>query len=318
MNYDLFPDPTIAPCPVDAISYYNEVDNTLFAFLLNAVELQNPNIEPFIKDRMDDFIKEKEEEFTAMANKHFKYGKKLKIKIEFFDKELDLLKAFFRQVNSEDVSPDILLAWNQSFDFQTVMNRIKFLGAEPAEIMCPSWFDIKQVYYREDTNAKDLKKKRDRYAITSDVMFSDLMFNYIQLRASMAAKDSYALDAILHDEIGDSKVDLEGISIQDLTYVDYEKFVYYSLKDTFSIFVLDSKIGDTDQLYGISMKTRTRFSKGMTKTTSLRNFAINFYETNGWVLSNNRNSLKKNFGQPNKDTPTTDDDSDEEESFRGA
>ena len=131
----------------------------------------------------------------------------------------------------------------------------------------------------------------------------------------MAAKDSYALDAILTEELEENKVDLDGESITRLAYVDYEKFVYYSLKDTFAIFVLDMKIGDTEQLYSIATKTRTRFSKAMTKTTCLRNFANTFYEENGWVLSNNRNVIKKDYNDPAQAATVADDDDD---SFRGA
>ena len=316
-NYDRFPDPTVAPCPVNAISYYNEINNTLYGIFLDEFAEENPLIAEFRANRLEAFKKEARDEFEAMATKHFQYKGGLKLEIKFFSKEIDLLKFFFSMVNDKEVSPDILLAWNQSFDLQTVINRMIILGVDPADVICPPEFaDIKQVYYREDSNARDIKAKRDRCTIASDVMYSDSMFNYIQLRASMAARDSYSLDAILGDELGDSKADLEGVSIMEIAYVNYERFVYYSLKDTFAIFVMDSKIGDTDQLYGIANKTRTRFNKGMTKTTSLRNFAIDFYEKNGWVLSNNRNVLKKNFEVEVNSAEVTEDSGDD--SFRGA
>jgi hypothetical protein len=133
-GYDMFPDPTLAPCPVDAISYYNEIDSVLHGFLLDCPSFENPLIQEFRDNGMDDFIKEIEEEFTAMANKHFKFGKKVKVELHFFTKELDLIKAFFDKVNDENLSPDVLLAWNQSFDFQTIMNRISFLGKEPGQL----------------------------------------------------------------------------------------------------------------------------------------------------------------------------------------
>ena len=273
-----FPDEAIAPCPTNAISYCNdETGKTYGLFLRNAVR-ENPLIPEFEK---------KLPEFIEYMNNKYKIKNLI---IEFFDTELELTKYFFNIVNEVD-RPDAINAWNLSYDFRTLQGRIKKLtNDDPAIIMCPKDFQhIKSSFYYKDKHAKDIFDKKDYAQVNGYTMWLDQMLSFARLRATGSREESYALDYILTKYLGVGKVALNAGEIKYLPYTDYWKFCEYSIMDTYRLSSLEAKLKDLDLLYAISLLTKTRMSKAMTKTTALRNLAAHFFEQQGVILSNNRN-----------------------------
>ena len=192
--------------------------------------------------------------------------------------------------------------WNAGFDKKTLEQRIKKKKGDLTKIMCPAEFPYKQVEIRLDTFNTDFSKKKSQFNITGFTQFIDLLENFAAIRATMGKRESYQLGAILFEEIGEGKFEFEG-EINDALYVDFEGFLKYSLYDSFRLYQLEEKNADIDLLYNMGLMTATRFSKVMTKTTSIRNFAAMLLEKEGYILSNNHNRMK---------------DHGEKEKFRGA
>lgn len=275
-----FPDEEEAPCITNAISYhYKETDTTYGFFLRNAAR-ENPQIAPFEAD-IDNFIDYMKEEY-GINN----------LEIQFFDTELELILHFFKVVNEVD-RPDTLGAWNLSYDFRTLLGRIKKLtAADPALVMCPVEFvekNLQGCYYYKDQRAKDIDKKGDFAQVNGFTQWIDQMIIYAKIRATMGKKESYALDAVLNDEINARKVSLDNTSIKYMPYKNYRKFAEYSIIDTYRLRQLDDKIQDIDLMYALVTMTSTRMVKALTKTTSLRNLIEKFFNEQGIILSNNPN-----------------------------
>jgi hypothetical protein len=303
-NIPGFPIAEEAPSPINLIGYYDQQENILYQFVL-----RNP------KNTLIGIFEDTQiEKYTKTIQKKFKNEcPNLEIEIEFFDKELDLIKAFFKLLN-ERCKPDILHAWNLSFDGQTVINRIKILGGIPALIMCPKEVDYKQVYYYTDTRAKDISEKKDQLQITSDVIFLDQMIQYAVIRKSMQKKDSYMLDAVLTEELSMSKDEVVD-DMKKFPYSNFLKFMEYNAMDVIGCYLIEKKIGDTDLIYQLSLMTETRMNKAMTKTICLRNMADRFFRDQGYVLSNNRN---QDYGSDEWKSKEDEDKDDAKKKFRGA
>ena len=65
--------------------------------------------------------------------------------IKEYDREIDLIKAFYDQVNEN--KNDFISGWNSVFDNLTLKNRIKKHGIDPKDIICPPEMKYKFVYH---------------------------------------------------------------------------------------------------------------------------------------------------------------------------
>jgi hypothetical protein len=303
-NIPGFPVATEAPSPINLIGFYDQAENTLFQFVLR--NPKNPLIAEFEAD-VDSYIEEVRVRYADRCPD-------IECEVFFFDDELKLIKMFFKTLNDR-CRPDVLCAWNLAYDGQTTIERIKTLGGLPEQVMCPQHFEHKQVYYYEDQRAKDISEKKDQMQITSDVIFLDQMIQYAVIRKSMAKKDSYALDAVLADELKMQKDDVVE-DIKKFPYLNFRKFMHYNGMDVMGCFFIEKKTGDTDLIYQLSLMTQTRMTKSMTKTTCLRNMAELFFKEQGYILSNNRN---QDYSGDRWEKNTDEEEKDEaKKKFRGA
>ena len=53
------------------------------------------------------------------------------------------------------------------FDIPYIINRIKVLGYDPSEIMCPDDVAIKECYYKKDMMHFDFKTRNDAFFFNS-------------------------------------------------------------------------------------------------------------------------------------------------------
>ena len=294
-NYFQFPEPEEAPCPVCLISYFHEASMTLHGFILNDPTnksqqefLENIDLEWFETTRLEYFSEEKSE------------IKELDLHI--FDDELELITEFFKMVNSQ--KPDFMCGWNTYFDLKTMEQRLeqlyekkndeKSFSAATVIMSDPSLkMSQRKVYFSEDTfNQTDHSKKNDRLFVTAFPQYVDLKFAYASIRIPKGKKDSYALDDITTEELNQGKIELDG-DIRTSLRKNFENFLIYSLTDSYRLYQLENKNKDVDLLHGMASLTATRFTKVLSKTTSLRNFAAKLLFKEGIVLSNNKNRMKR-------------------------
>ncbi len=280
INYTGFPDEHLAPCPINAITYVDNKTETSYTFLLR--NKKNPQIAKVEKN-----IKGLRKRANEMFDESFG---KLKYKFEFFDSELDLIQAFYDCLN--EIKPDFCGAWNMQFDKLTILNRIKNeYNVDPTEIICHDDFPKKICYYYEDRRNQTPEDNQDYFQASSYTIFLDMLNTFASLRKGLGKKESYSLNAVCQEELGDVKIEYsENSNIKTLPYDDYELFVLYNIKDVLLLKKLEAKNKDIDTLFQIAEMTRTRFNKAMKKTISLRNLANKFYFDQGYIMGNNLNT----------------------------
>lgn len=293
-----FPNPEQAAVPINIISSaFQDKDNkiTVTMFVLNYGEkfkelygVENPEFEKFFsKENMIPNLKKIKEEAAKKLNVPIE---ELTFRIKRHDDEIKLIFDFFNTINS--FKPDFVAGWNTSkYDFPYIYNRIKVLGYEPEEIMCPSEFPYKGCSYKIDRE-KDATENNSRMKVNSYSIHIDQMNLYAAIRKPQGKKESYSLDYTAEQELGEHKQELD-TSIKTQAYDDYFTFFLYSVTDTLLLQMLENKTKDLDTIYTIGMITSTRVEEGLKKTVSIRNLASKFYEENGYFISNNRAKLKE-------------------------
>ena len=124
-----------------------------------------------------------------------------------FDSERELIKAFVSYI--QEKNPDILSGWNfADFDAAYILKRAEVLGFKP------------DVFAR-------LPGVVDRNAMRGRVIF-DLLTAYKKMQSGQ--KESYRLDAIAEEELGERKVRYTG-TLGDLWNNDPLKMIEYNFKD---------------------------------------------------------------------------------------
>ena len=253
-GYEGFPDEEEAPCPVNALTYVNEENNTAYVLLLR--NDKNPLIKE-LEDNIEEFRKEVKEEFDEL------YGE-FEYRYLFFDTEVGLITEFFRLVN--DLQPDFMLAWNQKFDVVTMINRLKHHGIDPEDVICHPDFKTKKCYFNVDKKHSNPEDRNDFFDCSSYSYYADQLLFYAQLRKGLGKKESYTLNAIANEELKDEKIDYTEVgTLSELPYIDYKMFVKYNIKDVFLCYKLEQKNQDVFLMYTIAHMTRTRLSKAMKK-----------------------------------------------------
>ncbi|KQC07365.1 MAG: DNA polymerase [Methanolinea sp. SDB] len=124
-----------------------------------------------------------------------------------FDSEKEMLKGFSGYINECD--PDILSGWNfLEFDMPYLRRRMEYLGMQV-------------------TGLSRLEGQTDRNALRGRALF-DLLSAYKKMHSTQ--KESYRLDSIAEEELGDTKVRYRG-TISDLWQKDPVTLLEYNFKD---------------------------------------------------------------------------------------
>lgn len=224
----------------------------------------------------------------------------LDVKVAICSGEFDLIRKFLNFVVNVR-KPDFCTAWNMKFDIKTLINRLIRLGHNPEVYFTPRDFgDFGQIdYYTDEFNEKPTDKK-DIFSCVGYTAWVDQMLVFASLRKTAGVRPSYSLENIISDELNEHKFDLAGAGgIKDAPYVNYICFLIYGGLDVAPMYSLEKSINDIDMIYRISMMTKSRVHKNMTKTTILRNFACEFFYQQGRALSVNRNMF--NVKDPNQE-----------------
>ena len=294
-GFEGFPDPEIAPCPINAISYCRETPDGMVAtgYFSKACKSPNASMNAFHADPANASAL-KERLAREMADPP------ARVELRFHENERETISAFVAEALHGD-NPDVLLAWNLAFDFQTLANRMRRLRMNAERAMCPEVPEpCREVAWFPDKGTQEVFMRRDSWTAPGNVHHSDMMANYMKLRTGFGRLESYSLNAVLEAETGLSKAELPDASLRDAARKDYAAFLRYSMHDAWLLAKLDAATGDLDTLRAVSMATRTRFEKAMVKTVSLKNLHRVFLRSNDWVLGNNRNAFPGNRGSSDK------------------
>ena len=127
--------------------------------------------------------------------------------INFYESEKEMLKGFADYIRQRD--PDILSGWNfLEFDMPYLRKRMEYLGMQVSGL-------------------SRLEGQTERNALRGRALF-DLLSAYKKMHATQ--KESYRLDSIAEEELGDTKVRYRG-TISDLWQKDPVTLLEYNFKD---------------------------------------------------------------------------------------
>lgn len=293
--------------PVNAISFFDKTTRTEVIRLLDngGPESQyiefNPQIEEF-KKHLEENRLEIEKEINKRQKEIFKDANlpDVKVIIKFYDDEIKMITDHYKDIR-DVYKIDYLMAWNQEFDINFTLSRVR--DAKSYEYLCNIISDdaipdeYRDAYYHGDFKAKDIAKRNDNYKITSAWDCLDQQYVYFKIRESMKKPEEYTLDYALSVELGIHKVQHD-CEMADYPYYDYKEFVLYSGIDTMGLYWLDEKTADIDTMIMLGNLSRTRVEKSMTKTIMLRNLLEYFFRDNmGLILSNNRVKIRNKIQQ---------------------
>ena len=289
--------PELGECPINAISFLNEYDKSVHTFLLR--DEKNPLIKEFEESLCPDLFKELSQFVIAAVGgpkKARKYGvDDLKYNMYFFDSEIELIKSMYKLIHK--LKPMFLLAWNNAFDTPYIVERIKVLGYNPADIMCDKDFEVKFVRYNvDDTDFRTGKRKEfeercDYYNISMTTVVLDQMIQFASRRKNSSNINSYHLDDIGEMVAGVNKLDYSHItnSISMLPYLDYKTFVFYNVMDVIVQKCIEVKTQDLEYIFNKCLINNTMFCKGHRQTVYLVNRFTKEFAKEGEIIGNNCN-----------------------------
>ena len=261
--------PDMGECPVNAISFINEYNKTIYIFLLR--NNKNPLIEEFERSINDELKRELQQfiiETVGGNEKASKYGvNDLNFKFFFYDDEIQLLQDFFILVNQ--LEPDFLLAWNMAFDIPYIIERLRILGVDPADILSNQTFEKKFAdYYHDTKHGVNYEARGDFYRIASHTTFLDQLIHFASRRKGQSQFPNFKLDTAGEIIAGVRKLDYSHITtkIAKLPYLDYKTFVFYNIMDTIVQKCIETQVNDIDYIFNKCLVNDTRYSKGHRQT----------------------------------------------------
>lgn len=287
-----FPQP--GECPINAVSFINEETNKVYVFLLE--NNRNPQIQEFKKMIRKEFFDEIQEfiiENVGGVDKAIKYGvDKLGFEFYFYkeEEEIRLIQDLFLKINS--LSPDFLIAWNMAFDIPYIIERIKNLGYDPADIMSDINYKEKYAdYYLDTIHGVEYEARGDFYKIASDTIYLDQLIHFASRRKNQSQFPNFKLDTAGSIIAGVNKLDYSHITTQiaKLPYLDYKTFVLYNIFDTIVQKCIEAKVNDIDYIFNKCLMNNTRYAKGHRQSYYLTNRAIKEFRKSGYIFGNNVN-----------------------------
>lgn len=286
--------PEMGECPINAIAFINDSNNTVYSFLLRNKE--NPLIEDFEKNLnsgLVDKLRSTIQKAVGGWKNERRYGlDKLQYQFMMYDEEdeIELIRDLFKAIHL--LQPDFMMAWNMGFDIPYIIARINKLGYDPVEIMSAVGFEVPEAYYVIDERNKNEFAERGDYAVISCLsVFIDQLIQFASRRKGQSAFTSYGLDAVGSIITGVKKLDYSHITtnIAKFPYLDYELFVFYNIIDTIVQKCIESKVSDIDYVFGKCLANNTRYQKAHRQTVYLANRGCQEFYNNGYIIGNNVN-----------------------------
>ena len=275
--------------PINAITVIDAHNKQIHTFLLRdpnnpqckefEENLKNPEFFTYIKD----FITE----HLGGWKKATRLGvHDLKNNFYFFDEEIQMIYQVFKLVNI--IQPDFLLAWNMAFDIPFIIDRTRFLGYDPMQIIAHPDFEgaTDLFYYVDEKNINEPAEAGDFARIPAYTIYLDQMKQFASRRKGQHSFKSNKLDDIAEAIAGIHKYDYRHIctNIVDLPRTNYFIFVMYNIIDVIAQVAIENKTLDIDFVFNKCIMMNTRYSKVHRQTIYEYNRAAKSYEINDNVI----------------------------------
>ena len=197
--------------------------------------------------------------------------------------EIDLIKRFL--VNWELDYPDIITGWNIKFyDFPYIINRVKKLfGDKEANRMSP--------WSRLTTRTVVLMGKEQ----TTYEMMGVAQLDYIELFRKFAkdgqSQESYKLDDIAEEVIGEKKIAYEG-TLHTLYKENPQKFIDYNIHDTTLVKRIDDKVKCMDVALTLAYHAKVNYEDVLAQTRMWDSIIFNHLKPKKIVVPQKSHNVK--------------------------
>ena len=292
-----FPKPEDSP--INAITLINTSNKQIYTYLLR--DPKNPQCAEFEENLKNPEFFKYIKNFIVHHLGGWKKATRLGVydlenNFFFYDNEIEMIYDVFRMVNI--LQPDFLLAWNMAFDIPFIIDRIKFLGYDPMQIIAhPDFPDATDLFYRVDEkNINEPAKAGDFARIPAYTIYLDQMKQFASRRRGQHNYKSNKLDDIAEAIAGIHKYDYRDIctNIVDLPRTNYFIFVMYNIIDVIAQVAIENKTLDIDFVFNKCIMMNTRYSKVHKQTIYEYNRAAKSYEINDNVIVGiNKNKWNK-------------------------
>ena len=324
--------PTADECPINLITYIDDQTNTSYTFV-NVEHLQYQEIptdgsltmkEARRRARINELIDKHEARIKQMMDDPDYVQKYLhdlfdesypgmEYKLFYFNNELKLIKYVFQLINQQ--KPDFVQIWNITFDIPYIIDRIKILGGDPAEIICHPDFKYKQCWFKEDKRNFAVKANSSFFFCSSYTTYTCQMRNYAAIRKGGKELRSFTLNYVGSKEIKDAKLDYsEAGDISEAAYNDFMLFTAYNIKDVLLQKAIEAKTSDLDTIYMRAYQNATPIDSIFKQTVMLRNVQYFYFLQQNIIPGTNINQFLTH--EQETDLQTSDDD--DEVGFEGA
>ena len=232
----------IGEAPINCISYLDGKTKTMYTFILRkdnipVVDKTNRKYELYESMRkkyyeqvddfianIDDFIKDLHDSFDASYG-HIDYH------LMVFDTEIRLIGECLKVLR--ECSPDYWFVWNLPYDEDSIIERIRKNGIDPASVMPdPEMVDhATEFEFRGDNNPKPQKRRHLSKIYTKSIPYDQLPL-YAGIRVSKGSLQSMKLNQIAKIVLEDEKLDYSEYG--DFKYFNYQNFrlfIKYNIKD---------------------------------------------------------------------------------------
>lgn len=317
--------------PIDLVTVIDTNTKTSYTFSLIGVECQEKDMTHMTENERVNEMKrrgmyesrlEQQEYYSTHVDELVNEAHKMfdenypgmEYKFYFYKDERKLLVHLFQLINS--LKMDFIGIWNISFDIPYIIERMKALGLDPAQVICHPDFPIKECWFKKDTINFAVKNKADFFHCSSYSIFYDQMIVYAAIRKGQQELRSNKLTYIAEKEIGDEKLDYsEDGNIKTLSYNNFLKYILYNIKDVLLQVGIEEKTTDLETYYLTSYKNITPYESEFKQTVKLRNVQYQSFISQGLIPGENVNGFLYNSSSKEEDD---DDDDDDKVGFEGA
>lgn len=289
-DYAGFPYAESAPCPINTINHLDETTRIMYSFVLR--DTRNPQI-AVVEADLEGFVKE------HMIPELDPSDYDIQFVFKFVDTEKEIITEYFKMLHI--TKPDFLTFWNIDYDFLTIVNRMKRLGMDPAQVMCHPSIppQYRYVHYHRDEskptfggdstkNEGHPSRKWNWPTIAGFTQMYDQMSLYSNMRKRYTLP-SYSLDNIGASEVGVKKVDYRamGYTLKTLIRGNFALFLRYAIKDVYVQYRIEKKVNDLDKY--ILFTGNTRLSKGVSISYVIKNSLMDSFWKDGDIIGNTVN-----------------------------
>lgn len=321
-------------CPIDLVTVIDYSTKISYTFSLIGVDCKEKDMSKMTPGQREKEIERRKmydkrldqqeywsthiDELNDEAHKMFDESYPgMEYKFYFYKDEKKMLVHLFQLINK--IKLDFIGIWNISFDIPYIIERLKILGLDPAQVICHPDFPVKECWFKKDTINFQVKNKSDFFHVSSYTIFFDQMIVYAAIRKGQQELRSNKLNYIAQKELNDEKLNYsEDGNIKTLSYNNFLKYILYNIKDVLLQCGIEGRTSDVDTYYLTSYRNITPYESEFKQTVKLRNVQYKSFVNQGLIPGENVNGFLYNYEVREDDDADDEEDDEKKTKFEGA